>query len=141
MSESATGAGDVPMDAPHGPSAAARSRVMLAHVAVTLLGLGLLWWDARPFSGPVTESLPNSGGWQLLAASALVVGGIGGVLEGVALRYRYPTLAVVVLLAACAPGFWLPLLTVGRWYPDQRGDLVSTGQLMGGLAGWLMFMA
>jgi len=142
MSESATGAGDVPMAAPHGPHAAAsRPRVAVAHLLVMLLGVGLLFWDALPFSGPVTESLPNTGGWQLLAASAVIVGGIGGLLEGFALRYGQGTLAVALLVGASVPGFWLPLLAVGRWFPDQQGDLVETGRLVGGLVGWLMFMA
>ena len=142
MSESAAGAGEVPMDAPHGPHAAAsRRRVAIAHLVLTLFGVGLLIWDARPFSGPVTESLPNAGGWQLLAASAVIFGGLGGLLEGIALRYRHGTLAVGLLVAASVPGFWLPLLAVGRWSPDQQGDLISTGKLVGGLVGWLMFMA
>lgn len=142
MSKSAVGAGDVPVDAPHGPHAAVpRHRVAVAHLVVTLLGVGLLVWDARPFSGPVTESLPNSGGWQLLAASAIFVGGIGGLLEGLALRYRHGAVAVGLLVAASVPGFWLPLLAVGRWFPEQQGDLIATGELVGGLVAWLMFMA
>ena len=141
MSESATGAGDVPMAAPHRPhSAASGRRVAVAHLLVALLGVGLLFWDARPFSGPVTESLPSSGGWQLLAASAVIVGGIGGLMEGLSLRYRHGVLAVAVLVAASVPGLWLPLLAVGRWFPDQQGDLIETGQLVAGLVGWLVFM-
>jgi hypothetical protein len=107
---------------------------------VTLLGIGVLVWDARPFAGPWTQSLADPGGWQLLAASAVIVGGVGGLLEGLALRYRHGALAVGLLVAASVPGLWLPLLAVGRWFPDQQGDLISTGQLVDGLVGWLMFM-
>jgi hypothetical protein len=141
MSGPAVGAGDVPVDAPHGPQAAGcRRRVAVAHLMVTLLGVGLLVWEARPFSGPVTQSLPNTGFWQLLAASAVIVGGVGGLLEGLALRYRHEALAAGILVAASVPGFWLPLLALGRWFPDQQGDLISTGDLVGALVGWLMFM-
>ena len=118
MSESATGAGDVPMAAPQGPHSVASGRVAIAHLVVTLLGVGLLVWDARPFSGPVTESLPNTGGWQLLAVSAVLIGGVGGLLEGLTLRFRHGVLAVAVLVSASVPGLWLPLLALGRWYPD-----------------------
>lgn len=138
----AAGAGKVPVDTAHLPHAAAsRRRVAVAHLVVTLVGVGLLAWDARPFSGSVTESLPNAGGWQLLAASAVIVGGIGGLLEGIALRHHHGGLAVGLLLAASVPGFWLPLLAVGRWSPDQSGDVIATGQLVGGMVAWLMFMA
>lgn len=141
MSEPATGAGDVPTAAPQGPhTVASGRRVAIAHLAVTLLGVAILVWDARPFSGPVTPSLPNTGGWQLLATSAVIVGGIGGLLEGLALRFRHGVLAVAVLVSASVPGLWLPLLALGRWYPDQQGDLIETGQLVGGLVGWLLFM-
>ena len=78
---------------------------------------------------------------QLLVGSAAVVGGIGGVLEGLALRYGVPSLAVVVLGGAAVPGFWLPLLTLGRWFPDQGDDLIETGHLAAGLIGWLLLMA
>ena len=142
MSESATSAGDVPTAPPPGSHASpAPGRVALAHLLVTLLGVGVLAWDARPFAGPVTGTLPTSGYWQLLATSAVVVGGIGGLVEGLALRYRRGVLAVVALVAASVPGSWLPLLTLGRWFPDQRADRVETGLLVGALMGWLMFMA
>lgn len=45
-----------------------------------------------------------------------------------------------MLVGASVPGLWLPLLAVGRWFPDQQGDLIETGQLVAGLVGWLMFM-
>jgi hypothetical protein len=88
----------------------------------------------------VTESLPNAGYWQLLIASAVVIGGIGGILEGLALRYGPPILALFILAVASVPGLWLPLLTLGRWFSQQQDDLVDTGLLTGALAGWLMFM-
>src|SRR6476659_6601532 len=101
MSESATGAEGVPTATRRGQHAVATGRrVAVAHLVVTLLGVGLLVWDARPFSGPVTESLPNTGGWQLLAMSAVIVGGIGGLLEGFALRHGQGTLAVALLVGA-----------------------------------------
>jgi hypothetical protein len=113
----------------------------MAHAVVALLGIAILVWDARPFIGPATDSLPNAGFWQLLAASAVVIGGLGGGLEGLALRNGKPLLAAAVLVAASVPGLWLPLLTLGRWLPDQGDDLVRTGSLVGGVAGWLMLMA
>jgi hypothetical protein len=88
----------------------------------------------------VTESLPNAGYWQLLIAPAVVIGGIGGILEGLALRYGPPILALFILAVASVPGLWLPLLTLGRWFSQQQDDLVDTGLLTGALAGWLMFM-
>lgn len=144
MSDSATDRGEVSVASP-GPRANTRTvqwgRIALAHLVVTLLGAGVLIWDSQPVSGSPSESLPNAGYWQLLAGSAFVVGGIGGVLEGLALRYGKSLLAVVVLAVAAVPGLWLPLLTLGRWYPDQRGDLIETGLLVGGLVGWLLLMA
>jgi hypothetical protein len=143
MSGTTPSSGDLPVTAPAGTrrsTAAWPGRVALAHVVVALLGTGILLWVAAPFSGPVTESLPNAGYWQLLAASAVVVGGIGGGLEGLALRCGRPLLAVAVLVAASVPGLWLPLLTLGRWFPDQGDDLIGTGSVVGGIAGWLMLV-
>ena len=141
MSESARSTRDVPMAAPPSSHASRSRRIALAHLLVTLLGVGFLAWAARPFAGALTGTLPTSGYWQLLAASAVVLGGIGGLVEGLALRYHHGVLAVVALVAASVPGLWLPLLTLGRWFPDQQGDRVETGLLVGGLVGWLMFMA
>jgi hypothetical protein len=135
-----TGAGDVPMAALQGPhSAASGRRVAITHLVVTLLGIGILIRDARPFSGPVAQSLPNTGGWQLLATSAVIVGALGGLLEGLALRFPHGLLAMAALVGASVPALWLPLLALGRWYRDQKGDLIETGQLVAGLVGWLMF--
>jgi hypothetical protein len=48
---------------------------------------------------------------------------------------------VAVLVAASVPGLWLPLLTLGRWFPDQGDDLIGTGSVVGAVAGWLMLVA
>ena len=143
MSGSATNPEEVPSTAslaPRGKGSARPGQVALAHLGVTLLGAGVLIWVAQPVSGSAWESWPNAGFWQLLVGSAAVVGGIGGVLEGLALRYGLSWLAVVVLVGAAVPGLWLPLLTLGRWYPDQGRDLIETGLLVAGLIGWLLLM-
>ena len=145
MSGTTPASGDLPVTAPsrtrRSTAAPGPGRIALAHVVVALLGTGILLRDAAPFSGPVTESLPNAGHWQLLVASAVVVGGVGGGLEGLALRCGRPLLAVAVLVAASVPGLWLPLLTLGRWFPDQGDDLIGTGSVAGAVAGWLMLVA
>ena len=115
-------------------------RVAFAHLVVTLAGAGILIWIAQPVSGPVWESLPQAGFWQLLVASAVVLGGVGGVLEGLALRSGLSALAVVVLVGVAVPGLWLPVLALGRWFSDQQDYLIQTGALTAGLLGWLLLM-
>jgi hypothetical protein len=47
----------------------------------------------------------------------------------------------VALAVVAVPALWLPLLTLGRWFPEQDGDLVATGRLVAALTGWLATMA
>lgn len=136
MTEQVTHTGEVPVVT----SSRASRRVAIAHLVVTLAGVAILAWMAHPTYGSMTESLPDAGFWRLLVGSAVALGGIGGVLEGLALRFGQSLLAIVVLVVAAMPGLWLPALALGRWFSEQQGDLIEAGALTGGLAGWLLLM-
>lgn len=140
MDDTAANADAPPVSNRHHHSRLRRNGAGWGHLAVSVAGAGLLAWQAQPTSGEVTESLPNAGGWQLLICSAVLLGVAGGAVEGLLLRAGRAGWALVALLLAAVPGLWLPILTLGRWRPDQHGDQVATGRLVAALAGWLLTM-
>jgi hypothetical protein len=103
------------------------------------LGATLLVWEALPLRW---EGLVHRGtvAWVTLLVSALLFGGVGGTVEGVALRESNRWLAWLLMGIAAVPALALAVFALGLWLPDVHQLPLDSRRLGVSLTGWLLFV-
>jgi hypothetical protein len=110
---------------------------LLAHAVLAVAGAVLVVGSSWPLVWDGLWTTPPSGLVVLVVVAALVCGGIGGLVEGVAVRTGHPAVGYLVALVASYPAFVVMELSTGRW-GDPDGP-VGTTDLGLPLVGWLLF--
>lgn len=111
--------------------------VLLVHAAFFVVGLGLLFVFALPVSVWDGVDPTGSGALWWTVPAALVVGAVGGGLEGLLLRV-FPPLGWTVAVVACFFGFLVPATFVGHW-PGEHLPGTSSA-VAAAWFGWLLFV-
>ena len=111
--------------------------LLVAHAVLAVAGVVLVLGSSWPLVWDGLWTTPSSGLVVLVVVAAVVCGGIGGLVEGVALRTGHPAVGYLVALVASYPAFVVMELSTGRW-GDPDGP-VETTDLGLPLVGWLLF--
>ncbi len=112
--------------------------LLVAHAVLAVAGVVLVLGSSWPLVWDGLWTAPDSGLLVLVVVAALVCGGIGGLVEGVALRTGHPAIGYLVALVASYPAFVVVELSIGRW--GDPGGPVDTTDLGLPLVGWLLFV-
>ena len=112
--------------------------LLVAHAVLAAAGVVLVVASSWPLVWDGLWTAPSVGLVLLVVVAALVCGGIGGLVEGVALRTGHPAIGYLVALAASYPAFVVVELSTGRW-GDPDGPVEAT-DLGLPLVGWLLFV-
>ena len=115
-----------------------RPTLLVGHAVLGGIGLAALVGTSWPLAWDGPWSTPSSGLVVLVVVSALVCGGIGGLVEGVAMRTGHPAVGYLVAVVAAYPAFVVMELSTGRWgAPDSPVESADLGLP---LVGWLLFV-
>jgi hypothetical protein len=116
-----------------------RRRILVVHACLLVVGAGVLLAVAVPLYWDGLGALdPGALSWTVPAA--LVVGAVGGALEGLLLGLWQPA-GWVVAAFACLLGLYVPGVFASSfsWVPSSQQVTASSG-LATALLGWAMFM-
>lgn len=119
-----------------------RGRLLLVHLSVYAIGALLLWWIASPIRGGDIAGL-ESVSWPMLSVPALVLGLVGGSVEGLARRisrHGFGWIAWVVFGVASVVGFYPAAFFVGRLPSESERFPTGIDDFIAAELAWLVFL-